>query len=56
VMAGRPVALLERLAALIAERLLSLPGVLSVCVRVRKMAPPISVGGAYAEVEVVRHG
>ena len=56
VMEAAPVALLERLATLVAQNVLGLSGVLSVSVRVRKMAPPLAVGGGYAEVEVVRDG
>jgi dihydroneopterin aldolase len=53
---GPPVSLLERLAARIADQVLAMPRVKTVCVRVRKMAPPLGVFGAYAEVEVERGG
>ncbi len=56
VMAGSPVALLERLASLIAEGILAIGTPESVRVRVRKMNPPMAVGGGVAEVEVFRHG
>ena len=56
VVEGPAVALLERLATLIAERVLAMKGVGAVRVRVRKMSPPIGVGARYAEVEVMRGG
>ena len=54
IMEGPPVALIERLAGAIADRVLALPKVDQVRVRVRKMAPPVGVSNAYAEVELVR--
>ena len=46
--------LLERIAGIIAERVLATPGVLACTVRVRKLAVPIDADLDFAQVEVRR--
>jgi dihydroneopterin aldolase len=46
--------LLESIAGTIAERVLAVPGVLAVTVRVRKLAVPIDADLAFAQVEIRR--
>lgn len=55
VMNGRRRNLLETLAEDIFQSLKGLPGVLAVRVRVKKMAPPLGILAASAEVDIERH-